>query len=104
MRGKPNNNEIAGSVRAVRHEGDNFNERRASQAGAGVAYDPESLCLGSEDYNLPRDRGTAPNHPESLWQKACRGEIPVSEIPKLFPRRVPTALQLAERLVPGADV
>jgi len=74
-------------VKVVDLEHDTFQERRASQAGAGVNYDPESLCLGSEDYTLPRQRGTDWQDPDSKWQAACRAEIPVSQIPVLFPRK-----------------
>lgn len=35
-------------MQAITFEQDNFLQRRASQRGAGVAYDPESLLTGAE--------------------------------------------------------
>lgn len=65
---------------------DNFAARRASQSGAGVAYDPESLLTGEEiaqglDYDCPRVWRFA-RHREA----AIRGEIAVGDIPRLAPR------------------
>jgi hypothetical protein len=64
---------------------DTFNERRANQAGAGVNYDPDSLRVGDEPVDGVRYRGEDWRDPESLWQRACRGDIPTAEIPGLFP-------------------
>lgn len=65
---------------------DNFEARRASQNGAGVAYDPESLLTGDEiargfDYG---DSRSWPN--EETRQLAHRGFIPVDLIPVIAPR------------------
>jgi hypothetical protein len=67
-------------------EQDNFRERRASQAGAGVGYDPESLLTEQErldgfDYG---DLRSWPN--EETRQLAYAGNIPVDIIPTLAPR------------------
>lgn len=66
---------------------DNFTQRRASQAGAGVAYDPESLLTGEEieqglDYDAPRawSTGLYPTANRKLHD-AQMGLIPTSEIP-----------------------
>lgn len=64
---------------------DTFVERRANQAGAGVNYDPDSLRVGDEPIDGVRNRGENWRDPESLWQHACRGLIPTSQIPELFP-------------------
>lgn len=71
---------------ALTFDTDNFRQRRASQAGAGVAYDPESLITGAEiaqglDYG---DRRQWPN--EETKQRAYRGEISIDEILIIAPR------------------
>ncbi len=75
------------TVREIQFEGDNFSQRRASQSGAGVAYDPESLLTGEEiaaglDYDCPR---VWQNH--ATKQAAQTGEIPTRLIPSIAPRR-----------------
>ncbi len=67
---------------------DNFAQRRASQSGAGVAYDPNSLCMGFEDPNKTRFRGKDWKEEQSPWQQACRGQMPIAQIPNMFPRDV----------------
>lgn len=73
-------------VRGLEFRKDNFEARRASQRGAGVAYDPESLLTGEEieaglDYDCPRVWRFAGHREAAVW-----GEIAVGDIPRLAPR------------------
>lgn len=76
----------------ITHTADNFAERRASQAGAGVSYDPDSLLTGEEmaaglDYDDLRDRGNDWQKIGSSWQRACAGELTQDVITLQHPRR-----------------
>jgi hypothetical protein len=71
---------------AITFDQDNFAARRASQGGAGVAYDPESLLSGEEieaglDYG---DLRIWPN--EETRQLAHQGELPTEVILAIAPR------------------
>lgn len=83
--------------------GDNFLQRRASQAGAGVAYDPESHLTGEEiaqglDYDCPRVWPSP-----QLKALAVAGELPLSDIPTIAPRVRPLVLSVPIRWT-GSEV
>lgn len=68
---------------------DNFAVRRASQEGAGVAYDPESLLTGEEiaqglDYDCPRVWAGVSG--EMDRQSAIAGKLSTKDVARLGPR------------------
>ena len=63
-----------------------------------VRYDPESLLTGSESQQgLDYDNSRRVWPSEAMRQRAVRGELPVSQIPLIAPRKriFPDALPVA---------
>lgn len=69
-------------------EEDNFNERRASCVGAGVAYDPESLISGAE-LSVGLDYRNSKRHwrNETHYLAAVKGWLTTEQILISAPRR-----------------
>jgi hypothetical protein len=68
-------------------EQDTFAARRASQLGAGVAFNPESLITGKEladgfTYTNSRRKYAS----QEQYNAIIAGEIPASEVPTVAPR------------------
>lgn len=68
-------------IETINFDQDNFAQRRASQNGAGVAYDPNSLLTGyeiSEGFSYENSFRSFETH--RLKQQAVAGELTTEEV------------------------
>lgn len=75
------------NIDTINFDQDNFRERRASQNGAGVAYDPDSLITGTEveaglDYENSTRSFDTPKHDK----QAKQGKLSTRKVLQFGPR------------------
>jgi hypothetical protein len=78
---------------------DNFAARRTT---GNNLFDPESLLTGKEEAEglTYLDKRVYPS--QEIYEKICAGEIPVSDVPNLAPRRRSSLAQRIAYLDPSA--